>query len=130
CLAGLCLLLGGWPLLRWAWPSIAFLAFMIPLPYRVEMAFCERLQALSSAASTFCLQTLGFAAFHEGSDILLNDSHMVVERACSGLSMLLTFFALSTAVALLLNRHAWAKAVVVISAIPIALAANVTRITA
>src|SRR5205823_2930976 len=32
CLAGLCLLLGGWKLLHWTWPSIAFLAFMVPLP--------------------------------------------------------------------------------------------------
>src|SRR4051812_28335818 len=34
-LAGLAVLLGGRPALRWAWPSIAFLFFMIPLPNRV-----------------------------------------------------------------------------------------------
>src|SRR5262249_17536612 len=37
-LGGLALLLGGWRILGWAWPSIAFLAFMIPLFYRVENA--------------------------------------------------------------------------------------------
>ena len=31
-LAGLCILMGGWAALRWAWPSIAFLALMLPLP--------------------------------------------------------------------------------------------------
>src|SRR5262249_12517673 len=28
-LAGLCLLLGGWPALRWAWPAVLFLVFML-----------------------------------------------------------------------------------------------------
>src|SRR5262245_58789564 len=37
-LAGLFVLFGGWPALRWASPSVAFLLFMIPLPYRVETA--------------------------------------------------------------------------------------------
>src|ERR1019366_331343 len=36
-LAGLCVLTRGWMALRILWPSIAFLLFMIPLPYRVEM---------------------------------------------------------------------------------------------
>ena len=36
-LAGLCVCLGGWPLARLAAPSIAFLAFMLPLPYAVEV---------------------------------------------------------------------------------------------
>ncbi|HYT88285.1 MAG TPA: archaeosortase/exosortase family protein, partial [Gemmataceae bacterium] len=32
-LAGLCLCYGGRPVLRWALPSIGFLAFMLPLPH-------------------------------------------------------------------------------------------------
>ena len=43
-LSGIALLLGGWPILKWAWPSIAFLAFMIPLPWRVENALGPPLQ--------------------------------------------------------------------------------------
>src|SRR5262245_9429646 len=37
-LAGLTLCLGGGALLRWAWPAIAFLAFMLALPYQLEVA--------------------------------------------------------------------------------------------
>jgi exosortase len=33
CLAGLAVLMGGWRALRWSWPAIAFLIFMIPLPF-------------------------------------------------------------------------------------------------
>ncbi len=41
---GAVLMLGGWEALRWAWPSVAFLAFMLPLPYRLEMALAGPLQ--------------------------------------------------------------------------------------
>jgi hypothetical protein len=61
-LAGIALLLGGWQTLQWAWPSIAFLAFMIPLPWRVENALGPPLQFLATTASTYLLQTLGFMA--------------------------------------------------------------------
>jgi hypothetical protein len=37
-LCGAALLLGGWPTLRWLAPSLAFLMFMFPLPYKVEHA--------------------------------------------------------------------------------------------
>src|SRR5207253_2384043 len=30
CLAGICVLMGGWPACRWCWPAIAFLGFMVP----------------------------------------------------------------------------------------------------
>src|SRR5262245_19866454 len=41
CLAGLCLAVGGMPAWRWAWPSVAFLAFMIPLPHRLAVAMTD-----------------------------------------------------------------------------------------
>ena len=44
-LAGLVLLLGGWPTFRWAWPALAFLAFMLPLPFQVEVAMAQPLHA-------------------------------------------------------------------------------------
>src|SRR5207248_10184819 len=52
-----------------------------------------------------------------------------VEEACSGLSMLIVFFALATALALMVRRPLLDRVVVVASAVLIALVANVTRIT-
>ena len=127
-LAGLCLLLGGWRALRWSWPAIAFLAFMLPLPYRVEVALAQPLQRLATVASTYVLQALGLPALAEGNVIILNRGRIGVVDACSGLSTLLTFFALSAAVAFVVRRPLWEKCVLVLSAIPIALIANVVRI--
>jgi exosortase len=130
CLIGVCVLLGGRPALRWAWPAIAFLLFMVPLPFRVETAFGLFLQGIATAASTYVLQTIGLPAFAEGNTIVLTHSRVGVVEACSGLSMLVVFFALATAVAVVVRRPWLDKVVVVLSAVPIAVAANVARITA
>jgi exosortase/archaeosortase family protein len=53
-----------------------------------------------------------------------------IVQACSGLRMLMIFFALSTAVAILLRKPLWERLLVCGSAIPIALAVNILRITA
>jgi len=127
-LAGFALLLGGWPALDWAWLSIAFLVFMIPLPWRVENALGPPLQSMATAGSTYVLQTLGLMAFSEGNIIQLNDARIGVVEACSGLSMLITFIALSTAAALVVRRPLLDKIVLVLSSIPVALLANIARI--
>src|SRR5262249_26304438 len=129
CLAGLCVLLGGWPALRWAWPAIAFLFFMLPLPYSVEVAWAYRLRLTATVTSTFALQTLGFPAIADGTDIHIDDSTLEIAPACSGIGMLLIFFALSTAIILVIKRPWVDKLIILLSAIPIAILANIVRIT-
>jgi len=128
CLAGVCLVTGGWQALRWAWPAIGFLVFMVPLPYQVETALAVPLRGVATRGSTYVLQTVGFAAFAEGNVIRMGDIRIGVEEACSGLSMLLIFFALSTAVVLLANCSVLEKGMIIVSAVPIALIANIARI--
>jgi exosortase len=128
CVAGCCLLLGGRPALRWAWPSIAFLAFMVPLPFRVEVALAHPLQRVATRASTFVLQTLGFMAFAEGNIIRMGSVRIGVAEACSGLSMLVGFFTLATGVALVVRRPLLDRVLLVLSAAPIALIANLVRV--
>lgn len=130
CLAGLTVLFGGAAALRWAWPAIAFLAFMIPLPFQLEVAAALPLQRLATSASTYALQTLGLSAFADGNTIHLENGPVDVVRACSGLSMLMISFALATGLAMVVRRVGWEKLVLVASAIPIALFVNIVRITA
>ncbi|MFO0811537.1 MAG: exosortase/archaeosortase family protein [Gemmataceae bacterium] len=129
-LAGAVLLVAGPAALRWSWRSIGFLVFMVPLPFRVETALSHPLQRMATIASTFVLQTLGRPAFSEGNVIVINDMRLGVEEACNGLGMLMLFFAMATAVAMLIERPWWEKVVVVVSAIPIAVGVNVIRIIA
>jgi exosortase len=127
-LGGLALVIGGWRALAWAWPSIAFLVFMVPLPWRIETALGGPLQAVATRVSTYLLQTLGLMAFAEGNVIQLNGGRIGVVEACNGLSMLITFIALSTAAALVVRRPLLDRLVLVASAIPVALLANIFRI--
>ncbi len=128
-LAGVWLMLGGWPTLRWSWPAIGFLFYMLPLPYTFSGQLAGPLQRFATIVSTFLLQTMGVPAIAEGNVILLSEVEIGIVEACSGLRMLVIFFALSTAVALLIKRPLWEKALIVASAIPIALACNIVRIT-
>jgi exosortase len=127
-LAGICVLWGGWRALRGAWPALAFLVFMIPLPYRAEIALAHPLQRLATLASTYALQTLGYEAVARGNVIDLDGARIGIEQACSGLSMLLVFLALATAVAVVMRRPLLDRLIIVASAVPIALVANVVRI--
>jgi exosortase len=127
---GLVLLVGGWSVLRWSWPALAFLAFMMPLPYAIEMALAHPLRQLATGLSTYALQTLGCPAAAEGNVIGIGDIQLGVEEACSGLGMLMTFFALATAVAMIVDAPLHDRLILIGSAIPIAVLANVIRITA
>jgi len=130
CVAGIVVLFGGWPALRWAWPSVAFLLFMIPLPYRLETALSHPLQGIATRGSTYVMQTLGLPALAEGNTILLSRGRIGVVEACNGLAMMLVFFAFATALAIVINRPWLDRAVILLSAVPVAVIANVLRITA
>jgi exosortase len=127
--AGLTLLLGGFAAWRWAWPSVLFLAFMIPLPYRIATALSGPLQRFATVTSTFVMQVLGLPALAEGNVILVNDYSIGIVEACSGLRMLMVFFALSTGVIFVVPRHWIDKTIIIASAIPIALISNIFRVT-
>ena len=129
-LAGVAMLVGGRTALRWAWPSIAFLAFMVPLPYRAEMTLGSPLQGLASAASTYALQTFGVSATAEGNVIVLDDARINVVEACNGMGMMFMFVAFATGVAIVSGRPMVDRVLIVAGGIPVSLLANVVRITA
>jgi exosortase len=129
-LFGLVLFVGGKGVLRWSWPAIAFLAFMIPLPFFADQALAHPLRRVATNMSTYVLQTFGYPALAEGNTILLKKVPLGVADACSGLGMLSTFLALSTALALMSRSSLPVRLLLVFSAVPIALLANVVRIAA
>ncbi|MFO0842165.1 MAG: exosortase/archaeosortase family protein [Gemmataceae bacterium] len=130
CVAGLVLLAGGWAAWRWAWPAVGFLVFMLPLPYFASVAMSGQLQWVATVCSTFVMQTIGLPALAEGNVIHLNEFPINIVEACSGLRMLVVFVALSTAVVLVADRHWIDRGLLLASAVPIAVATNVIRITA
>lgn len=129
CLAGLALFLGGWKALQWAAPSILFLVFMIPLPGFAATLMGHPLQRVATIASTYTIQTIGVPAVAEGNVISLGEQQIGVAEACNGLRNMMLFIAVASAVAFVIKRPWFEKIIVIASAAPIAVIANVVRIT-
>jgi exosortase len=129
CVAALFLIVGGWSTMRWAGPAILFLIFMFPLPGPLDTNLLAPLQKLATASSTYCLQTLGIPTYSEGNRIVIGEVQLGVVEACSGLRMLTIFVALAVAITLVTDRPWWERIVTILSAVPIALAVNIVRIT-
>jgi exosortase len=121
---------GGLPLLKQTWPAIAFLVFMIPLPYELERNVGAPLKTAATVSSTFFLQTLGLPAIRDGNLILIDEVRLGVEDACSGLKMMVTFAAFSVGAALLIRRSRFEKLMLLLGIVPVAILTNVLRITA
>jgi exosortase len=107
---------------------VLFLIFMIPMPYRTTIWLGFPLQQLATTASTYVLQTLGQPAIAEGNTIRIREFQLSIVAACSGLSMLVTFVTFSVGVCLVVKKPFSDKLLILLSAFPIALAANVIRI--
>ncbi len=116
--------------LKWAWPGLVFLIFMSKMPDSFEVAFAFKLRQIATQGSNAILQTMGYPSYVSGTVITIGDLRLGVEWACSGLSMVLTFAAVATAFAFLIQRPLLDRIIIVLSALPIAVFANVLRITA
>jgi exosortase len=128
CLAGLTLFVGGWKALRWAWPAIIFLIFMVPLPGFLASLAGQPLQRLATAASTFLIQTIGISAVAEGNVISLANSQIGVAEACNGLRNMMLFLAVCVGLVFISRRSLPEKVIIVLSSAVIALLANIVRI--
>jgi exosortase len=123
------LAVGGWGLFRWALPALVYLIFMIPLPQVLDDKLAAPLQRIATLGSYEILMALGRPVVAEGNVILIHNQRVEVAEACRGLSMLLSFGALITAMVILVRRPIWERVVLILSIIPIALLCNIIRIS-
>ncbi|MBN2021549.1 MAG: exosortase/archaeosortase family protein [Pirellulales bacterium] len=127
-LAGVLWLLGGWRVMRWALPAVAFLIFMVPLPYSAEYMLSWRLQRTVTQMSGWVLQSFGQPALVEGNTILIGSETLDVSDACSGLRIFMGVIAIAFAYVIVIRKAWWERAILILSVIPVALVANMTRI--
>lgn len=127
------LAMGGWRLVKNCWRGLLFLAFMVPLTYEMEQNLGGPLKVIATACSTFLLQTVGLPAVvpgNTGNVIHIDDVAIGVADACNGLKMLLTFVAIGAGAVFLLRRTWFEKLMIGLAVVPIAVLANVLRISA
>ncbi|MBN2212346.1 MAG: exosortase [Sedimentisphaerales bacterium] len=133
-LGGVCLLLGGWRILKYTWLPVAYLIFAMPLPSRLyyQITFPMRMWASSAAAGVLNLLP---NVFLEAKGVIIEGTHganqvqLNVAEACSGMHLLMAFVALGVAMAYLERRPIVHRIILLVSTIPIAIFCNILRVT-
>lgn len=128
-LMGLVLFFLGHEYLRKLFLPLAYLIFMVPLPAIVWNKVAFPMQLFSSYLTEQVISFFGIPIFREGNVMHLAETTLEVVAACSGLRSLVTMFALSGALALLSPLSKKKKWILFFSAAPIAIFANITRLT-
>jgi exosortase D (VPLPA-CTERM-specific) len=127
-LIGMTLAVGGYSLLKVAFIPIVFLLFAIPMPSFIDAVLTLRLQLISSELGAFFIRMFGIPVYLDGNIIDMGAYKLQVVEACSGLRYLYPLFSLSFLAAYLIQAPLWQRAVVFLSAIPIAIGMNGFRI--
>jgi exosortase D (VPLPA-CTERM-specific) len=127
-LAGVVMLLGGYPLARLLAFPLLLLVLMIPLPELVTYKLTLPLQLLSSRLAADFLQVAGIPVFRQGNIIDLGVRQMQVVDACSGMRYILALLALGIIFCYFFQRRPWKAAILLLALIPAAIFANALRV--
>ncbi len=127
-LAGLVLFLFGREVFRIAAFPLAYLFFMVPLPYILYDSVAFPLKLFVAKYSVLFLKTAGIVVWREGNIIMFPAIVLEVADACSGIRSLLSLLALSVAFAYFAQPSLLKRAAVIASAVPIALFVNALRV--
>ncbi|MCP4634214.1 MAG: exosortase/archaeosortase family protein [candidate division Zixibacteria bacterium] len=109
---------------------IAFLLFMIPIPYTIYYSMTLPMQLFATKISMIIIKAIGIPALSDGNIIILPGNYRLeVAEACSGLRSLVSLLALGAIYAhmtLKKNSNRW---LLFLLTIPIAIVANIFRVS-
>lgn len=106
---------------------LAFLILMVPLP--LAERFGPMLEGWTATSATQVAQWIGVAATNDGSEVFLPNSSFSVGIPCGGLRSAIAIITLASLFAYIVHGSRWARAAILLAAIPVALAANTFRIS-
>jgi len=108
---------------------VLFLLFMIPVPYSLLGTVSLPLQLMATKVSAALIQAGGIPVYREGNMLYFVGTQLEVAEACSGIRSIMSLTMLAFVFAAMLPGGWKKKAVLVVSAIPIAMLANIIRIS-
>jgi exosortase len=127
-LLGTLLFLAGGAAVRHLWMAVAYLVFMIPLPWVTLRDLTYQSRLFDAAVTAEALRWLGVPVLREG--VMLHLANMTLEVAdeCSSIPAIAALVALGAAYAQLGPRPTWARIVLVVLAAPLGLLSNIVRL--
>ena len=128
-LLGLTLFVAGRDVFRHAWAGIAYLAFMIPLPYATLKLLTYRSRLLDAKISAQGLGWLGVPVLRDGVLLHLPNVSLEVADDCSSIPAIAAMLSLGVAYASLAKRPLATRIVLVLATPFFAVGANIVRIT-
>ncbi len=128
-LFGTVLFLGGPHIARHAWVGIAYLVFMIPLPYLTLKALTYHSRLFDAGVTATVLGWFGVPVLRDG--VMLHLANMTLEVAddCSSIPAIAALLALGAAYSQMQPRPTWIRATLTLVAAPLGLLSNIIRIT-
>jgi len=127
-LLGTVLFLGGTRVARHAWVPIAYLAFMVPLPYLTLRALTYRSQLFDAGLTATALGWLGVPVLRDGVMLHLANITLEVAADCSSVPAIAALLALGGAYAQMQPRPTWIRVALTFSAAPLGLLSNIVRL--
>ena len=128
-IAGGVLYVVGWPVLREVLFPLGFLLLMIPLPGIIFNSIAFPLQLLAAHFASSIMEACAVPVFREGNVMHLAAVSLDVEEACSGIRSLVSMTALGLLYAYMTYSSWILRLLLLLAIVPIAIAANVFRVT-
>ena len=107
---------------------LAYLFFMVPIPYIIYDAVAFPLKLFVTKVSVGFLKLVGVVVLREGNIIMFPATTLEVADACSGIRSLISLLALAVAFAFFLRITPWKRWLLICSAVPIAIFTNALRV--
>jgi exosortase len=127
-LLGAVLFFMGRQVARHAWVAIAYLAFMIPLPYLTLKAVTYQSRLFDAGLTATALGWLGVPVLRDGVMLQLPNMTLEVADDCSSVPAIAALLALGAAYSQLQARPTWIRAVLTLAAAPLGLLSNIIRL--
>lgn len=119
----------GTPIIRLMAFPLCFLFFMVPIPITLLGLVAFPLQLIATKISANLIQFCSIPVYREGNMLFFLQTQLEVAEACSGIRSIMSLTMLSVVFSYVSSGRWWINAILILSALPVAMTANIIRVS-